>query len=131
VSKFQRERINPLEVIKFLGIKNDVSHISYNPEVHFNNCQYFRIQQSSHDGTFMFSDELLLDLLEGLVLKSSYYIPSLVATWDNVLGIHYEVGDIRRSVVFGNVELPCGNYPGQKERVRIPVNCKIFFKENV
>jgi hypothetical protein len=35
--------------------------------------------------------------------------------------MHYIIGDARLATVFGEVDLPAGRYPGQRDRVRIAV----------
>jgi len=39
--------------------------------------------------------------------------------------MRYVVGPMLLSTVFGVVDLKCGRYPGQRERVRIPVICEV------
>ncbi len=46
----------------------------------------------------------------------------------DVKEIKYTIGNMRHVTVFGKVELGYGGkYPGQKERVRIPVKCEYAY----
>lgn len=89
--------------------------VTYDPAM---KPQYRIIRQQSHDGTLLFTRELLMNALTPLLLRTSYFMqeppgPEMVP--------HYIVGEIKLLTVFGMVSLPVGEYPGQRERVIIPV----------
>lgn len=86
--------------------------------------QYRIIRASTHDGTCMFTDELLRDAAAPLIEKTSAWakmmpMPSALRQHH----VRYEVGRVRHARVFGTVAMPCGRYPGVRESITIPVRC--------
>ena len=120
---FEKNQYTIDEVCKMCGIEKP-KHITMNKKLsRINNAQYDIIRQSSHDGTALFTLELLVDAVKGLINKESYFKSDNI---DNVFDIEYEIGLISMVSVFGKVDLPCGNFRGMKQRVRIPVKCKLI-----
>jgi hypothetical protein len=114
---YSRERLNPLEVIKRLWPKATVDHITFDPNV---KKQYSVIRASSHDGTLVFTIELLEKTLIDILVGGSFYRPD-EPDWSRNPTPKYTVGWIRHSTVFGRVNLPAGNMRGQRERMRMKV----------
>jgi hypothetical protein len=119
--RFGRHRIDPVMWMRKLGWPTD--HITYDPKLR--KGEYQIVRGSTHDGTLLFTHELLGKALEPLADKSSYYKPReaefTADTWHKV---RYVVGPLKLATVFGEVSLPCSDtmkYPGQRERVRIAV----------
>lgn len=94
-------------------------HIVFDPTVKH---QYRVIRTQTHDGTTMFTPQLLMDTLLNLFRQNSYYTP-MGPPPDGYLP-HYTIGHIRHALVFGMVDLPAGRYPGCRESFVIPVRCE-------
>lgn len=95
-----------------------IGHISYDSDVV---KDYFIIRQQTHDGTLLFTYDLIFRALMALINKTTYYKPK---GWseDRLASIRYVIGDIRLSHIYkDSVDLPVGRYPGLIERLRIPV----------
>jgi hypothetical protein len=122
MSKFYREIYNPMDILKKY-FKNEPEHIKYNPDL---KGDYEIIRQCQHDGTAIFTIELMGEVLKNLVNKESFYKP-VPPDFEKIKDIKYEVGPLRIATVFGNVELPAGCYPGEKQRARIAVKCEYIY----
>lgn len=112
MSNWSRQRLNPVDQLKMLGLPCD--HITYDPKLR--RGEYDIIRGSTHDGTLIFTRELISKALINLADRSSYYKPK---GWKE--GMRYRVGPVRIATVFGTVNLPCGRFPGERQRVTIPV----------
>lgn len=121
---FIKQKHNPIELIKQWWPNADISHIEYDPDMKASDRQYWRVEQSGGDGTLLFTIEMLQKALLPLINKTTSYKPTIPCT---PCDIKYKIGDMRHVIVFGIVELRCGKYPGQRERVRIPVRCEYIF----
>jgi len=108
-----REWINPLECLKERGI--DASEwLTFDPHVV---PQYRIIRQQSHDGLVAFTEQMIGEVLDGLATRTSFYKPD----GPPARPPKYIVGWLRLAVAYGKVDLPCGRYPGQRERITLPV----------
>jgi hypothetical protein len=119
MSDFHRQRIDPVALLKRWGWPHE--HITYDPKLL--DSEYEIVRGSRHDGTFLFTDELVKRTLLELAQGTSYFRgreeESLKAG-----EIHYIVGPLKLATVYGKVKLPCSEdrlYPGQRERTRIAV----------
>lgn len=99
-------------------------HITFDANVE---PQYYIVRQTTHDGTCMFSTEMFQDAMGPLLGGYSYYKPMGIPP--DGCDVVYTVGEARHVSVFGKVNLPCGRYPGMRERIRIPVKCEYKYKE--
>lgn len=117
--KHSRVIKDPLDFLRGRGLPPEAySHIVVNPALsRLSGAQYDVIRQSTHDGSGNFTEELIKDVLAPLVMKYSFYKPI------DKKPIRYEVGLLRWSIVYGDVDLPAGRMRGQKERMRLPVRC--------
>lgn len=117
MANWYRQRIDPMEYLKNVhGIVPP--HITYDPKMR--KGDYNVIRQSAHDGTFAFTYELLDIALKPIVEKRAYY----KARTDEYMAakdVRYVLGPLRLSTVTGTVDLPCGRYPGERQRTRMPV----------
>ena len=128
MSDFKRERHNPVELIKEFWPDAPVNHITYDPEML--EGEYNVIRQTTSDGTLAFTLEMLQRGLIEIVNMQSLCIPTKPKDWSKVKAIKYTLGKMRHATVFGNVNLPCSStrkYPGQRERIRMPVKCEYIF----
>lgn len=116
MANWERHRINPIEWMKKRGWQTD--HITYDPKMR--KGDYSIIRGSTHDGTLLFTNELLQEALVHLAAKASFHKPR-EAEFKAAKDVRYVVGPLRLATVFGTVDIPAGRYPGQRERVRIPV----------
>lgn len=135
-----RERFNPLEYLasrEFTVSRGDVNemrrlrpeelaHIRFDPEIV---PEYRIIRGTRHDGTMLFTEELIGNALMPLVNRESYYRRTKPADWSTVRDIRYVVGLARLATAYGTVDLPVGRYPGQRERITIPVRCEYVWRE--
>lgn len=130
MSDFTKAIHNPMEMIKEWWPDADISHIEYDPTMKRKDRQYWRIEQCGGDGTLLFSIDMMQKLLLRILNKDSWHIPSLPEDQSTVKDIKYTIGNISHATVFGKVELKCGGkYPGQCERVRMPVKCEYIYKD--
>lgn len=117
-----RQYINPVAWLADLGV--DCSHITYDPTLTPRSCEYRIRRGSTHDGTLAFTLDLIKEALRPIALKSSFYQTTEPADWSAIADVRYTVGPLRLAAVFGDVDLPVGRYPGQRERVSLPVRCE-------
>lgn len=119
-----RHYSNPLEIIEYLWPGAKVNHIIFDPELR--KGDYDIIRQLGHDGTFTFYYNLLGDVLINIVNMTS-----CTATppddWEDVIGIRYTVGRMKVSTVYGPINMKVGVFPGQKDRIRMPVKCEYIY----
>ena len=87
---------------------------------------YWRIEQCGHDGTMYFSFRMMQELLWPILNKTTCFKSKAPTDWSRVIDVKYTVGQIRHVTVYGKVDLRCGRYPGQRERVRMPVQCELI-----
>ena len=90
--------------------------------------EYKIIKKSSHDGTLMFTGDIIAKTLEPLFNMTSCYAKTKPSDESKVKAIYYIVGDLELKSEFGMVDLPIGRYPGQTDTVTIPVRCEYIFK---
>lgn len=114
-----RDRLDLDEAMRFIGASwTGRPHIVFEPDL---KPQYRIRRGSTHDGTLLFSMELMQTALMPLLESSSYYKP--MGEPPNGLRPKYTIGRIKRFSVYGRVKLPAGVYPGERECVVIPVRC--------
>ena len=126
-NSFSKEYHNPIDLIEKWWPEADISHIEYDPDM--KKGEYQIVRQSGGDGTMLFTIQMLQEALIPLVNMSSFYKPKAPKSWGNIKGIKYRIGPIKHATVFGMIKLRCSKthkYPGQKERVRIPVISSII-----
>lgn len=111
-----------MEILKDRGWPHD--HIKHDQKVE---KQYEIIMGHSHDGTMIFVQEIIEKALLRLVNMQTHYKPTTPKDWSKVTGINYVIGDIKMATVFGRVAIAGGNFPGQRERLRIPVKCEYVY----
>ncbi|EOU9618858.1 hypothetical protein ACOJM8_000955 [Klebsiella aerogenes] len=129
MSKFKREKLNPITVIEnHLGIKCE--HITHDPSMRPSDAHYQIVRQCSHDGTSAFTWELLTETVINLARMKSFSKKFPPDESKKLVGIKYTVGMIWLSTVYGRVELPAGECPGQRERTRISVTCEYLYSED-
>lgn len=120
MSDFRKERLSLEDIMKILEAEwTGEPHITYDPDLV---PQYKIVRQQSHDGIQMFTWQMIRDSMLNLFHMNSYYKPMGIPPSD--CSIHYTVGTIRLVTVYGYVDLPAGRYPGQRERIVIPVTCE-------
>lgn len=122
-SSFSRSHHNPLDLIKNYWPDADISHIEYEPSL--KKGQYSIIRQCGGDGTLLFTIEMFQKALIPLLNKQSFFT-KLNPDWNLIKDIRYKIGPIKHATVRAMVQLNCGKYPGQRERIRIPVICEII-----
>jgi len=122
--KSSREYYNIEDVCKMFDMELP-DHITVNPKLNRREeGQYDIVRQTTHDGTMLFTRELLGRTIENIINKASHYTAN--PPNKKVTDIKYEVGLISLATVYGNVELPAGNYPGEKQRARMSVKCTLI-----
>ena len=130
MSDFKKELHNPMELIKEWWPDADISHITYDSNMKSDERDYWRIEQSGSDGTVAFTIEMLQKALIPLLNKTTFSKITAPEDWGKVKDIKYTIGNIRHATVFGMIYLQCSKtnkYPGQRERVRIPVKCEYVY----
>lgn len=125
--KFKKEKLNPVDVLRDqFGITCD--HITYDPDMKKSGCQFQVIRQCSHDGTMLFTSELLADTLRGIANMQTYS-KSIAPEFGRLVAIKYIVGPIWLSTVYGVVDFPAGTYPGERQRTRMCVVCEYVYAD--
>lgn len=128
MSKFRKELINPIEFIKSNLPNAYTDHIEFDPKMKRSDREYWIIRGGGHDGTQLFTWETLRDAVLPLMQMQSFFKSKEPDSWEGIVGIKYKVGYISLATAYGMVNLRCGRYPGQVERVRIPVRCELVYK---
>lgn len=105
------------------------SHIKYDEKLN-NDYDYQIIRQSSHDGTFLFTSQVVGDALNPLVRMESYCAKDLTEEEiKQVQSIEYTVGDVKLETEYRRVITGAGEIPGVTDTVSIPVRCKYTFRK--
>ena len=128
MSRFTKERNNPIELIKNLWPEANVDHITYDQNL--KSGDYDIVRQSGGDGTLLFTLEMLKKGLIGIVNANSFF-KLTEPDWSKIKGIKYTIGKIRHVTVFGMIKLRCSEkrkYEGLRERIRMPVKCEYIYK---
>lgn len=126
---FHRERLSLKDAYAILGISNTTAEVDMLPWITQEKGvqhQYRIIRESKHDGTLVFSSDLLLDAMQNLIEGTSFFKQEPPP--EGKLP-RYTIGTIRRAVVYGMVDLPCGKVRGQRERITIPVRVEWVDRE--
>ncbi len=125
---FSRIKLNPVDVVRDrFGV--ELNHIAYDPSLRKADCHYQVIRQTSHDGTSLFTHELLASALVEIAKMHSYSKKIPPKDWGKVIAIKYTLGPLWLTTVYGRVNLPAGNYPGEKQRVRMSVVCEYVYAD--
>lgn len=128
MASFRKEKINPIEFMAQYWPKADLSHIEYIPEMKRSDREYWIIRGGGHDGTQMFTWQMLQSVVMP-ILRQESVLKSKIIEDPNWIGMRYKIGPILLSTCYGMVDLKCGRYPGQTERARMAVICeKVFAK---
>lgn len=115
---------NPLDVIKDVWLDADTSHIKFNPDIEM---EYSIIRSTGHDGTLIFTAEMIRKALLPLVAMHSYFKPT-TPNFNKLKKITYTVGwMVHTSEYKEGMELCCGTYPGILEEIVIPVKCEYIY----
>jgi hypothetical protein len=125
---FKKQTHNPIDLIKRFWPEADVSHITYDPKL--KKGDFNVIRQSGGDGTLTFTLEMLQKGLIGIVKMESFCKSKEPSDWSKVKAIKYTVGSMRHATVYGMINLRCSSehkYPGQRERIRMPVKCEYIY----
>jgi hypothetical protein len=137
----RRERFNLLawfhqEVADHGGGPADaafIAHITYDPAVTSATCDYARIEEMGHDGTFAHTYDLLLRVLRPLVRVESFSIPRPPDPSRRCVDARYRIGDARLATAFSPVRLACRPerpYHGQRDRVTLPVCVRYVYEDD-
>ena len=113
------EQYNPFEIwlSPYVGI---LKPVTFNPELTKDNCQYQIIRGYTHDGTLLFTKDIIFQVLDPIIRGYSYYKPD----GEDVIVKGYEVGLITlESEYLEQADLPCGKVPGLRETASLPVRC--------
>lgn len=120
-----RHFFNPIAWLENRGV--NCSHITFDPAL---KPEYRIIRGTTHDGTLLFTEEVIGKALAPLANRSSFY-KHTEPDWEMVKEVRYTVGLARLATVFGQVMLPCSatqTYPGQRERITVPVRCEYVLR---
>jgi hypothetical protein len=124
---FEHKRYNPLELIQAYWPDAYTDHITYNPQLRQGDFEVIRGNTS--DGTLWFSREMMQRALVSICNMRAAPKDRQPDPERTLTSIEYELGPMRHAIVFGNVDLPVGRYPGLRERVRMWVKCKYIYEE--
>ena len=127
---FKKERHNPMELMRVWWPNADLSHIKYDPNM--KKGEYYIVRQSGGDGTILFTIQMLQEALLPIINKQSYCRSMEPTDWSLIKDVQYKIGPIKHVTCYGMIFLKCSTehkYPGQRERVRMPVCCDFIYKE--
>jgi hypothetical protein len=131
-NKVQIVKFNPKEwLISQLKFLNNITHDFDIPWIVFDKDiepEYRIIRSSSHDGSLLFTEELICEAVEPLLKMTTCYKLTQPEDSSTVKEIHYTVGELELKTEFGMVDLPIGRYPRQTDTVTIPVRCEYIYK---
>jgi hypothetical protein len=134
MNNIKEEIINPLEMISNILVANGypenlrVGHITYDKNVN-SDYDYQMIRDSSHDGTFLFTQRVIDKALLPLINRSTYCTNTITEEeLKNVKEFNYTIGDIKLVTEYGDVNLPIGKRSGVTNTVYIPVKCEYVFQ---
>lgn len=96
-----------------------IGHIKFDKDI---DKQYEIIRQSTHDGTLLFTDNLIAKALDELLQMRTYYIPDN-PEWDSIEAINYIVGEGVITSDFGEKNINGMKIQGQTDTLTIPVRC--------
>lgn len=128
MSKFSKQILNPMDFICLFWPEANVDHISYDEKFNPGDRDYWVIRQAAHDGTLLFTQQLIARTLVEVVQMTSCYTLGIPENLDDVKEIRYVLGPIKLSAVFGVVDLPVGRFPGQRERTRMAVKSTVIYE---
>jgi hypothetical protein len=111
---FSRHKLNPVEQLQRLDWPS--KHVTFDPTL--KHGTYFVRRGTAHDGTLIFSDELIRRALVEIAKRQGYW-KGEEPDWSKLRGIRYRVGWMKVAIVYGMVDLPIGRYPGQRESIRM------------
>jgi len=109
--------ITPPELPKSIRLGHINFDINIIPEYHI-------IRESTHDGTMLFTSQLIAEVLEPLVNRQGYCKASAPEDLSTIKEINYIIGEIELKSNYGMKDLKYGKYPGVTNVVSIPVRCE-------
>lgn len=121
----ERQRINPIELITALSGEppDRFDWIKFNPAL---NRQYRIRRQSAHDGTQLFTRELLANCVKPIIEMSTCCALDIPQDWAKIERIEYEVGWIWLLTTFGTIDVPAGRIPGCRQRAVMRVRASLI-----
>jgi len=129
-------KLNPIEAINEMLKRNQPQVKDHEGTIKLSNIEfdkdvipeYYLIRKSTHDGTMMFTQELLDKTLLCLINRTTCYIPTQPKDASTVKDIKYTIGGITLTYEFGMKDLKCGKCEGVTNTVSIPVRCEYILK---
>jgi hypothetical protein len=125
--------LNPEEMInelfKFDGFegKYRLGHIKYDKSLN-KDFDYQIIIELSHDGTVLFTYQVVREALKPLVNRTIYCKKDVSEDIvDSIKDIEYTIGDIKIEKTYGMINSKAGSIRGVTDKVSIPVRCKYEF----
>jgi len=104
--------------------------IKYNPDAQFD---YFTMETSTHDGTFLFTSQCIGKVLDRLLTVSTYAKNKVNEDFYNNTfdyDINYIIGDIVIHSDFGMKNINGNDWHRQTDIVILPIKFECFKKEN-
>lgn len=98
-------------------------YVKYNPNV---DKQYEIIRESRHDGTLIFTKQLILEVMKPVLLQTSYWT-LMGEPQEDVKEIHYEIGDIDLESTYNESGFPFST----TDVMKMPVKCKYIYEDQL
>lgn len=123
----KEQLLNPNKVISELLVMNgypegELTHVKYQEGMIENDVQIIR--QSTHDGTFLFTKELMFESVKPLILMTLYSKRNISEeNLKEVKSFNYTVGDLKLETTFNDPIYPTK----QTDKVTIPVKVEYIF----
>jgi hypothetical protein len=131
-SSWEKERHNPIDLMKSYWPDAKTNHITYDPEMI--SGEYMVIESTGHDGTLYFTIQMFEKALVRFLNMQTHYKPTTPSDWNDISAIHYTIGPIKHAIVYKRIRLKCSRtnlYHGLIESIRIPTKCEYIKKEGV
>ena len=127
---FKKQKHNPIELAKKLWPElgdAHLEHIKFDENLRPHRGQFDIVRQSGHDGTLLFTVQMLQDVMVNPINMQSHFKGDEI-DFDKLKAINYTVGPIYHSTAFGKIELKSGGkHMGQVERARMAVVCEYVY----
>ena len=106
--------------------KDDLTHISYDKNMKFKDCDARYVRRCGHDGTLLFSQEMLEKLLINILNSKIHYKNNDLYKTHKV---EYVLSDISNAAVFTKIKTGAGMIDGMRESASVMIKIN-YVKED-
>jgi hypothetical protein len=102
MTNYDKLRINPIDYIE-KNIAIGIDYIQFDEKLTKPEADFYIIRQQSHNGTYLFTRELINEALSGIVNRTSFC--KLNMPKEGIKAVKYTLGSLKIATVFGNIKL--------------------------